>query len=297
MVWSLKASVSGCGKRCGRALAYRAGEVITNIAGVLLAQERTTSTSANPAQLGSLHFNSMGFYDNFVFFVCLFDGQSKTKTQHHSSLASGGHMSAETLHEVAICLAALTGEQASDKKPSIATAFTAESDGLLISSQFYIFDALRHNHRALLHSLRKALDSIPADTARVTIICGNERLIRLGGSGELPADHRRHWEAIRLHLAGFETTWKLASDTDERQQALSRCLRSLLRDPSLAGQRLATPSRRSRRAGIRQQTESGFSPDDSIRHSNVIDKLEASAKGNVPPWLQSQVEWQSAVLA
>jgi hypothetical protein len=196
------------------------------------------------------------------------------------------------MSEVTIHLAALTGEQSSDQRPSIATCYTTESGGELVGSAFHVLDRIHHNHRALLHSLRKAISSIPADTKRVTIICGYERLIRLGSSGELPTNHRRNWQDIRHHLAGLETTWKLASEIDERQEALLRCLRSLLQDPSLAGPRLVTQPRRRRKAAIRQQAENGLSADASVRYHNVIDKLDASADDK-----QSQAEWQAEAVA
>jgi hypothetical protein len=199
-------------------------------------------------------------------------------------------MSAETLHEVTIHIAALTGEQSSDQRPSIATCFTVESDAELVGSAFHVLDRIHHNHRALLHSLRKAIDAIPADTERVAIVCGYERLIRIGSSGELPTDHRRNWQDIRHHLANFRTTWRLATDTDERQQALIRCLRNLLQDPSLAGPRLVTPSRRRRRTVARPPLPNALSADDTICAHNHTIAEEASAEENILPWPQSQAE-------
>jgi hypothetical protein len=207
-------------------------------------------------------------------------------------------MSAETPHEMTIYVAALTGEQSSDQRPSIATAYTAEFNGELVGSAFHVLDRIHHNHRALLHSLRKGIDAIPTGTERVTIVCAYERLIRLGSSGALSTDHRRYWQDVRFHLAGFETTWKLAGETDERQQALLRCLRSLLQDPSLAGPRLATPPRRSRKAAKKPPLPHALSADDAIRaHSNVIDKLEASAECNILSWPQSLAERQAVEVA
>src|SRR5882757_933821 len=150
--------------------------------------------------------------------------------------------------EIVINIAALQSEMSSDDPQKIAVCFTLERDGELMDANFRILNRLHHAHRALLHILRVALDSIPPATERVTIVSSFSNLIRIGSSGETPMTHRRFWRELRECLAPYEVVWKLAPEEDERRQALVRCLRALLQDHTLAGPRLAVRSRRARKA-------------------------------------------------
>jgi hypothetical protein len=202
------------------------------------------------------------------------------------------------MSEVTIHLAALTGEQSSDDPPNTAACFTNELDSVLLGSEFRVLRNFRYPHRALLHILRAAIDTIPAGAETVQIVSSYKILIRVGSSGDIPTSHKRFWREVRKCLAPYQVIWKLAPEDDERQLALVRCLRALLQDHSLAGPRLVKPSRRARKAAIRPQAENSLSADTSVRyHSNVIDKLDASAEDNALHWLQPQAEWQAEAVA
>ena len=180
--------------------------------------------------------------------------------------------------EVVINLAALQSEMFSDNPPRIAVTFTLEKDGELLDANFRVLHRLHHVQRALLHILRAALDSIPPDTEGIVIVASFSNLIRIGSSGDIPMTHRRYWREVREFLAPYQVVWKLAGDQDERGQALVRCLRGLLQDDSLAGPRLATRSRRARRAGKKPPLPNALSADDGIcAHNGVIDTLQAGA--------------------
>jgi hypothetical protein len=179
--------------------------------------------------------------------------------------------------EVVINIAALQSEMSSDDPQRIAVAFTLERDGELLDANFRILHRLHHLHRALLHILRVALDSIPPETERITIVSSFSNLIRIGSSGVIFMTHRRFWREVRECLAPYEVVWKLAGEQDERRQALVRCLHALLQDQTLAGPRLATRSRRARKAGSKPLLPNALSADDAICAHNVIDTLKASA--------------------
>lgn len=125
--------------------------------------------------------------------------------------------------------------------------------------------------------MRGAISAIPADTTDVVVVCRYKHFVRLGNAGHLPANHRRHWTHIRQQLAPYVTTWKLANESDERQEALVRCLRELLRDETIAGPKLVN-SRRARKASTERESTNALSSDASVRHSNVIDTLQAGAE-------------------
>jgi hypothetical protein len=193
------------------------------------------------------------------------------------------------MSEVTIHLAALTGEQSSDDPPNTAACFTNELDSVLLGSEFRMLRNFRFPHRALLHILRAAIDTIPAGAETVQIVSSYKILIRVGSSGDIPTSHKRFWREVRKCLAPYQVIWKLAPEDDERQLALVRCLRSLLQDPSLAGPRLATQSRRRRKAAVRPPQPNALSADDAIRaQNNVVRKLHASAEDN---------EWQAEAVA
>jgi hypothetical protein len=191
--------------------------------------------------------------------------------------------------EVVVHLGALVEEQTCGERPSVGTAYTCELNGELVGSSFHVLDDA-HYSRALVHVLRAAVNSIPAEAEQVLIVCRYEQLIRLGSAGELPLNHRRQWREIRLRLASYHVVWKLATEADERQQALLRCLRALLADRTLSGPQQVTPSRR--KAAIRPPQPNALSTDNAIRaQNNVVHKLHASAEDNILPWPQSQTEW------
>ncbi len=181
------------------------------------------------------------------------------------------------MSQVFIHLAAIVEERDSDKRPNIATCFTTEADGELLDTRFTVLQTIQNTHQALLHSLRIAVQAIPSEAHSVTVVSRYERLICLGSSGDLPVSYRRQWREIRQRLSPFpESIWRLASENDERQDALSRCLSELLADHSLAGPRLVAPSRRQRKAI--QKAQNALSADASVHsHNNVIRAIQACA--------------------
>jgi hypothetical protein len=180
------------------------------------------------------------------------------------------------MSQIVIHLAALIEERDSDKRPNIATCFTTEADGELLDARFTVLQTIQNTHPALLHSLRIAVQAIPLEAHSVTIVSRYERLICLGSSGDLPVSYRRQWREIRHRLSPFAESIWLAGENDERQDALSRCLRELQADHSLAGPNLVTPSRRQRKAI--QKAQGALSADGSARaHNGIVPRIEACA--------------------
>lgn len=170
--------------------------------------------------------------------------------------------------EVVINLAALQNESFSDDPQKIGATFTLERDGALLDAGFRVLHKLHHVHRALLHILRAALNSVPDGIERITIISAFQNLIRIGSSGQSPMTNRRFWGEVRHCLAPYEVTWKLTPLQDERQRALVRCLRALLEDHTLAGPRLATRSRRLRKADRKASRQKALSAGEAISAGN-----------------------------
>ncbi len=106
-------------------------------------------------------------------------------------------MSADTLQEVTINLAAIIAEQSSDEASRTSSCYTIELNGELLGSEFFAFQSTRHALKGLLHSLRSSIRTIPPGTARVIIISRYQHLIHLGGAGHLPTNHQRQWRSIR----------------------------------------------------------------------------------------------------
>jgi hypothetical protein len=197
---------------------------------------------------------------------------------------------AQTMREAILNIAVLVNEQSSDDPPNTSACYTSELDSILLGSEFRMLRNFRYPHRALLHILRAAIDTIPAETETVQIVSSYQTLIRIGSSGEIPTSHKRFWREVRKCLAPYEVVWKLAPEGDERQLALVRCLRALLADPTLAGPRLVKPSRRTRKAVASQPLPNALSADDAIcAHNHTIAKVESPAD-NVVSLPQSQAE-------
>jgi hypothetical protein len=196
-----------------------------------------------------------------------------------------------TVREVVLNIAVLVNEQSSDDPPNTAACYTSELDSILLGSEFRMLRNFRYPHRALLHILRAAIDTIPAEAETVQIVSSYQTLIRIGSSGDIPTSHKRFWREVRKCLAPYEVVWKLAPEDDERQLALVRCLRALLADHTLAGPRLVTASRRARKAAKKPPLPNALSADDAIcAHNHTICKVEASPDENVVSLPQSQAE-------